>query len=135
MKKEKIILSIIFLLSLLPMQLSFFGSVRGVQEIRGLIILYNPITIISIFTFIAGVWIKFKDQKVNKIICLVSLVSIILIELFWFIFWHYFYIDSKISLAMSIKMTYPEFYFGLLCSVIMVIVYCTLIKKDNRDNE
>lgn len=135
MKKEKRILSIIFLLSLLPMQLSFFGSVRGVQEIRGLIILYNPITIISIIGFLIGIWIKFKNKKVNKIICLVSLILIIIIELFWFIFWHYFYIDSKISLAMSIKMTYPEFYLGLLCSVIMLVVYCTLIRKDNKENE
>ena len=65
--KKKIILTIAFVISLLPMLLNQYGGMKGVQEISGLINLYNPIGIISVLFFIIGVWIPFKNKKINKI--------------------------------------------------------------------
>lgn len=66
--KKKIILTIAFLISLLPMLLSQYGGMKGVQEISGLINLFNPIGIISVLLFIIGVWVSFKNKKTNKIL-------------------------------------------------------------------
>lgn len=41
--KRKIILSVAFIISLLPMFLNQYGGLKGVQEITGLINLLNPI--------------------------------------------------------------------------------------------
>lgn len=44
--EKKVILTIIFIISLLPMLLNQYGGLKGVQEITGLINLFNPIGII-----------------------------------------------------------------------------------------
>ena len=46
--KKKIILSIAFIISLLPMFLNQYGGLKGVQEITGLINLLNPIGMVSV---------------------------------------------------------------------------------------
>ena len=43
--KKKIVLSIAFIISLLPMFLKQYGGAKGVQEITGLINLLNPIDV------------------------------------------------------------------------------------------
>ena len=58
--KKKIILSAAFIVSLLPMMLNQYGGLKGVQEITGLINLFNPIGIISVILFIVGVWVPMK---------------------------------------------------------------------------
>ena len=70
--KKKIILTIAFLISLLPMLLNQYGGMKGVQEISGLINLLNPIGII--------------------------------------------------------EFAFPEFYVGLLISLIMIFVYLCIDK-------
>ena len=50
--RKKIILTVAFLISLLPMLLNQYGGMKGVQEISGLINLFNPIGIISVLSFI-----------------------------------------------------------------------------------
>ena len=56
--KKKIILSIAFLISLLPMLFNQYGGLKGVQEITGLINLLNPIGIVSVILFVLGVWFR-----------------------------------------------------------------------------
>ena len=65
--KKKIILTIAFLIILLPMLLNQYGEMKGVQEISDLINLFNPIGIISVLLFIIGVWGSLKNKKINKI--------------------------------------------------------------------
>ena len=64
--KKKIILSIAFIISLLPMFLNQYGELKGVQEITGLINLLNPIGMVSVILFAVGVWFPFKEQVVGK---------------------------------------------------------------------
>ena len=57
--KKKMILSIAFLISLLPMLFNQYGGLKGVQEITGLINLLNPIGMVSVILFVLGVWFSF----------------------------------------------------------------------------
>ena len=126
--KKKIILTIAFVISLLPMLLNQYGGMKGVQEISGLINLYNPIGIISVLFFIIGVWIPFKNKKINKIFGGLGVVGIVISEIYNFFTWHIMNITGKMSIHNSIEFAFPEFYVGLVTSLIMIAVYFCINK-------
>lgn len=121
--KKKIILSVLFIISLAPMLLNQYGSARGVQEISGLINLFNPIGIISTILFIIGVWIPFKNKRINKILGFIGVLGIVISEIYNFFTWHVKTITGEISFQNSINFVFPEFYIGLVISLVMVIAY------------
>ena len=126
--KKKIILTIAFVISLLPMLLNQYGGMKGVQEIRGLISLYTPIGIISVLFFIMGVWIPFKNKKINKIFGGLGVVGIVISEIYNFFTWHIMNITGKMSIHNSIEFAFPEFYIGLATSLIMIFIYLCIDK-------
>ena len=126
--KKKIILTIAFVISLLPMLLNQYGGMKGVQEISGLINLYNPIGIISVLFFIIGVWIPFKNKKINKVFGGFGVVGIVISEIYNFFTWHIMNITGKMSIHNSIEFAFPEFYVGLVTSLIMIAVYFCIDK-------
>lgn len=101
---------------------------KGVQEISGLINLYNPIGIISVLFFIIGVWIPFKNKKINKIFSGLGVVGIVISEIYNFFTWHIMNITGKMSIHNSIEFAFPEFYVGLVISLIMIAVYFCIDK-------
>ncbi len=121
--KKKIILSVLFIISFAPMLLNQYGSARGVQEISGLINLFNPIGIISTILFIIGVWIPFKNKRINKILGFIGVLGIVISEIYNFFTWHVKTITGEISFQNSINFVFPEFYIGLVISLVMVIAY------------
>ena len=126
--KKKIILTIAFLISLLPMLLNQYGGMKGVQEISGLINLLNPIGIISMLVFFAGVWASFENEKINKILGILGTIGIVVSEIYEFFTWHIMNITGKMSIHNSIEFAFPEFYVGLLISLIMIFVYLCIDK-------
>ena len=126
--KKKIILSIAFVLSLLPMLLNQYGGARGVQEISGLGNLFNPIGLVSVLLFIIGVWVSFKNVKVNKILSILGVVGIDISEIYQFLTWHILTITGEMSIQNSINFAFPEFYIGLAISLIMIVVYFVIDK-------
>ena len=126
--KKKIILTIVFVISLLPKLLNQYGGMKGVQEISGLINLYNPIGIISVLFFIIGVWIPLKDKKINKILGGLGVVGIVISEIYEFFTWHIMTIIGKMSIHNSFEFAFPEFYVGLVISLIMIVVYFCIDK-------
>ena len=126
--KKKIVLVVAFLVSLLPMLLNQYGGMKGVQEISGLINLYNPIGIISVLFFIIGVWLPFKNNKINKISGGLGVVGIVISEIYNFFTWHIINITGKMSIHNSIEFAFPEFYVGLVISLIMIVVYFCIDK-------
>lgn len=126
--KKKVILTISFIISLLPMLLNQYGGMKGVQEISGLINLLNPIGIISVLLFVIGVWVSFKNQKINKILGALGTIGIVVSEIYKFFTWHIMNITGKMSIHNSIEFAFPEFYIGLAISVIMVIFYFCIDK-------
>lgn len=127
-KNKQVILTILFIMSLMPMLLYQFGGMRGVQEISGLIILLSPITIVSIILFFLGIWFKFKNKKTNKILGGIGVVGIVISEIYEFFTWYTIGITKDINLYNSINLTFPEFYIGLLISIIMVFIYIFIDK-------
>ena len=122
-RNKKVMLTILFIMSLMPMLLYQFGGMRGVQEISGLIILLSPITIVSIILFLFGIWFKFKNKKINKILGGIGVAGIVISEIYEFFTWYTIGITKDINLYNSINLTFPEFYIGLLISIIMVFIY------------
>lgn len=130
--KKKIILSILFIISLTPMLLEQFGTVKGVQAVSGLMNLFNPLGVLSVLLFIIGVWETFGSKKANKILCLLGLCGIVISEIYNFFTWHIYTITGEFSFTTSLNFVFPEFYIGLSASIIMIIVYC-FIDKNNKN--
>ena len=121
--KKKIILSVAFVISLLPMLMNQYGGMRGVQEITGLINLLNPIGIISVVLFIIGVWMSLKKPIINTVLGALGTIGIVISEIYKFFTWHVMTITGEISIQNSIQLVFPEFYIGLAVSLIMVVAY------------
>ena len=127
--KKKIILTAAFIISLLPMLLNQYGGLKGVQEITGLINLLNPIGIISVVLFIVGVWVPMKKFVFNKVMGICGTVGIVISEIYKFFTWHVMTVTGEISIQHSIQLVFPEFYVGLVASIIMVAVYLIIEKR------
>ena len=126
--KKKIILSIVFIFSLLPMLLNQYGGEKGVQEISGLVNLFNPIGIVSVLLFIIGVWVSFKNSRINKVLSILGVIGIVVSEIYQFLTWHILTITGKMSIQNSINLAFPGFYIGLVISLIMIVVYFVIDK-------
>ena len=80
--KRKIILSVAFIISLLPMFLNQYGGLKGVQEITGLINLLNPIGMVSVILFAVGVWFPFKKQVFGTNLGALGTIGIVVSEVY-----------------------------------------------------
>ena len=129
--QKKLMLSVVFLISLSPMLLSQYGGLKGVQEISGLINLTNPIGMIALVLFAIGVWAPFKKASAGKLIGVLGVIGIVVAELYTFFTWHYMTITGELGIQHSIMLAFPEFYFGLIVSLAMVIVYFAMQYKIN----
>lgn len=127
--KRKIVLSTLFIISLIPMLFNQYGGLKGVQEISGLINLLNPIGIISVLLFIIGLWVPLKNKKINKTFEICGVFGIVVSEIYKFLTWHVLNITGEISIQNSIEFAFPEFYIGLIVSIIMIIAYFVIDKK------
>lgn len=129
--KKKCILTAAFVVSLLPMLLNQYGGMKGVQEITGLINLLNPIGMISVVLFVVGVWMSLKKPIVNKVLGALGTIGIVISEIYKFFTWHVLTITGEISMQNSLMFAFPEFYVGLVVSLIMVVSYFIIDKKIN----
>lgn len=126
--KKKVMLSGAFVISLLPMLLNQYGGCKGVQEVSGLIHLFNPIGICSAALFIIGVWIPFRRKRVNTILGAVGVIGIVVSEIYTFLTWYTQTITGEMSLHNSFRFAFPEFYLGLAVSLMMAAAYPLLSK-------
>ena len=127
--KKKIIITAAFIISLLPMLLNQYGGLKGVQEITGLINLLNPVGIASVVLFIVGVWVPMKKPVFNKVMGILGTVGIVISEIYKFLTWHVMTVTGEISIQHSIQLAFPEFYIGLVVSIIMIVVYIVVEKR------
>ncbi len=128
--KKKIILTIIFIISLLPMFLNWFSDEKWEILINGTSVLYNPITIIAILLYILGVWYK-GDSKTSKTICIISLSTITFMAFYAYIDWMF-----KIASGLT-KATHYEigWLIEIASCVIMINIYVRSNKKDRINNK
>ena len=88
----------------------------------------NPISIVSIIAFFTGVWVHFENNKINKILGAVGVIGIVISEIFDFLAWHIQTITGEMSLQNSFRLAYPEFYIGLVISLLMIVLYVNIDK-------
>ena len=127
-QNKRIILTLLFVTSLLPMLMNQYGGLKGVQEISGLINLINPIGIVSLIFFIMGVWLPLRNDKVSKLIGGIGVIGMVVSEIYKYFTWHILTITGEMSIQNSIEFAFPEFYIGLAISLIMVIIYFSIDK-------
>ena len=132
--KKKVALTIIFIISLLPMLMNQYGGMKGVQEITGLVNLLNPIGIASVIMFSVGVWMPFKKQTIGRVLGALGTIGIVVSEIYKFFTWHVMNITGDVSIHNSIEFAFPEFYIGLVISVIMIVSYFVIDKKLNTQS-
>ena len=130
--KKKCILSGAFLVSLLPMLLNQYGGLKGVQEITGLINLFNPIGIASVLLFFTAIWYPYQKQGIGKILGALGVSGIVISEIYKFLTWHVMTITGEISIQHSMRFAFPEFYFGFGVSLGMVVLYFVINRKYNE---
>lgn len=111
------------------MFLNQYGELKGVQEITGLINLLNPIGMVSVILFAVGVWFPFKEQVVGKSLGALGTIGIVVSEIYKFFTWHVMNITGEVSIHKSIRFAFPEFYIGLIISILMVVTYFVIDKK------
>ncbi len=125
---KKILLSVLFVLSLLPMNFSQFGEYKGVQEISGMINLETPIGIIGLVVFFIGVWIKTKDKLLRRTLCYTGMLCIVASEI-----WNFFAWNTTKPFVFNLKdcftHVFPMYYIGLASSIVMIILYALIDKK------
>ena len=132
--KKKVALTVIFIISLLPMLMNQYGGMKGVQEITGLVNLLNPIGIASVIMFSVGVWMPFKKQTIGRVLGALGTIGIVVSEIYKFFTWHVMNITGEVSIHNSIEFAFPEFYIGLVISVIMIVSYFVIDKKLNTQS-
>ena len=127
--KKKILLSVIFLFSLIPMCFSQYGALKGVQEVSGIINLTNPIGFIAVILYFFGIWINFKNKNINKYLPYFGMIGIILSELNNFLTWNYPNKSYLENIKNCFNMVFPMFYIGLAISILLILVYRFIDKK------
>lgn len=133
--KKKLLLTASFAVSLLPALFPQYGGHRGVQEISGLIHLRHPIGMISVLLFLIGVWFPFKYKNIREIVELSGLIGVVVSEIYQFLTWYLPTITGECSIVRSFEWTFPEWYIGLLVSLLMIAAFLMMDKKKNEKKE
>lgn len=118
----------------------WFGGAKGIQEIRGTLVLFHPVTILFILLVLAGIWLKQTEKWRNPMI-LTGTVGILGVEIYRFLTWHTETISPGVDLLRCFRMTYPVCYVGMMLTVAMLTTavlfgYCRYKKEENaKDRE
>jgi len=133
--KRKIVLSILFIISLLPMNMIQFGSKELLISYKGWLNITNPIGFIGLIVFVLGVWFnKFSKESIKVILQFVGSILIVISEINNYFFWNYpitSYIDGITNAASN---CYPAFYFGTFISLMFILLLFLSYKNDKLIN-
>lgn len=119
MMKQKIILTVLFVLSLMTMILPWFGYHES-EIVYGTILLHNPISVTCIFLVFIGIW---HTSKTGDILGNIGLIGIVAMQIYECLTWHILTMTGQLSISLSLSLCYPEFYFACLCMIVMLVIY------------
>jgi len=121
--KQKIFLTVAFVVSLLPMFPLHYG-VKDINEIYGWqanLLIGLPAAII----YFVGLWAPLKSATLSKILGFVGAFGMVVSELVGFIFMHL--PGEGINLKYAFEHATAFFWLSLLVSVLMVFIYCCVL--------
>ena len=119
--KRKILMTIIFIMSLSTMFMTWFGGYKGVQEVSGFILMNNPIAVTCMMITIFSIWMHWGYT--SYILCCIGLIGIIAMEIYEFLTWHIFPLSGVFSLRLSLELCYPQFYIALMSTIATFFIY------------
>ena len=127
--KQKLFLTIIFIISLLPLFAVHYGT-RGVNELYGWAV--NPlITIPSILIYFVGLWAPLPGKQLGKILGLLGTIGMVTAGVVGFIFMSR--PDGLFDLSYALKHATAFFWLSLMVSALMVFIYgCVLSLTKTR---
>lgn len=126
-------MSILILLSLLPMGLSQYGGCKGIQELPGWTALVGVHGLLILAAILLGLLHIFPTRTQNRVAVLLGLFGIVASEIYCFFTWHYMTITGQIAWELSLRFSFPEFWFGLAVSCLVIPVYALLEWKLPED--
>ena len=122
--KNKIILTVLFIITLLPMLFNWFSDASGSIVIKGIVVLFNPITIIAILVYIFSIWYK-NANKISNRLAVVSLISIILLEAYTYFDWMF----KVASGVVTYQYIHLGFIIGFQISILMLAIHLRMNNK------
>ena len=125
--KRKILMTIIFIMSLSTMFMTWFGGYKGVQEISGFILMNNPIAVTCMMITIFSIWMHWGYT--SYILCCIGLIGIIAMEIYEFLTWHILTISGSFNLALSFDWCNPEFYIAVMSMIATLLIYRYYFQK------
>lgn len=129
--KKKILLTVMYIISFIPMMFYQYGWGIGVSAIKGFINIINPVGILSIILFFLGVWDIIKNEKVNRIFTYVGTIGIVICEIYNLFTWNYPNTSIYNHVTNFLDMTFPAYYIGLIASILMVF-FCFYFNKKEK---
>ena len=114
-KMQKLINGAFLLIILISTLFSWFGAARGVQEIKGIMVLANPLMLIFIILIVSSLFNS--NIKTINILASVGFGGIVCVEIYHFLTWYILTITGKFSLSTSFDWTYPELYVALIIAL------------------
>ena len=137
---QKSTLTVMLGANIVLMFFPWFGGAKGIQEIRGTLVLFHPVTILFILLVLAGIWLK-KTEKWRNPMILTGTVGILGVEIYRFLTWHTETISPGVDLLKCFRMAYPVCYVAMMLTVAMLTTavlfgYCRYKKEENaKDRE
>ncbi len=120
LNKTQRINGMFLLVILISTLFSWFGGARGIQEIKGIMVLVNPLMLIFIILIVSSIFNS--NTKVMNILAVVGFGGIVCVEIYYFLTWYILTITGKFSLIDSFNWAYPEFYIAFIITLIAFIV-------------
>lgn len=123
--KNKCIVTISFILCLFMLLFPWFHYHD--YDVRGLIMLEDPIALTCLVLIIVGIW---SNYGMNSIILgHIGFIGLLVMEIYEFMSWHVLTITGHYSLVWSMQATYPTFYIALLVTMITYMMYRRYLTK------
>ncbi len=119
--KRKIIMTIVLTLSLLMMFFPWFGGAEGIQEVYGLVLLKNPVSLTCLLLISIGIWTD--CGKNSEVIGVIGFCGVLVMQIYEFLTWHILTITGHFDLELSMRLSHKEFYIALACIVICLAIY------------
>ncbi len=126
--RNKTILTIMLTANIISMFFNWFGFI-GLNEMRGTMVLFNPITLLCILLFIVGVWYPFKETKLNAWMPLLSIIGIMGLELRELISWHFRSGLEIVDILFNLTGSHLAFHIGFTISIMILFLVVSLNRK------
>lgn len=123
--KKKVILSVMFIICLVPMLFYQYSALNGLQEISNFTNLFNPISIASVILFLVGTWLPFKNKTISKVLEISGVLIILHAEIYTFIT---YYIPDYTD-SINFTHSFFNFIFVFLISALLTLIYLIIYKK------